>query len=83
MSEHKKAPKKAPRPADGGSYKHQKDGSYKRLDEPQQPNPGKTALKRQAKATKAAAAEPAEAEKPADAGKSADNVRELRGKSKE
>lgn len=58
------------RPADGGSYKRTKDG-YERLDEPQKPNPGKSA-RRKAK-RKPASDQSAAKATPA-------NVRELRGK---
>lgn len=63
------------RPADGGSYKHTKDG-YQRLDKPQQPNPGKTARRKAKAKDKPASDQSAGKSQPA-------NVRELRGKNKE
>lgn len=38
----------------GGSYRKRKDGKVERIDTPQKPNPGKTALRRQAAAKSAA-----------------------------
>jgi hypothetical protein len=44
----------SPPPADGGSYRRNKDGSFTRLDKPQKPDPGKTARREaEAKAEKA------------------------------
>jgi hypothetical protein len=36
------------RPNDGGSYRRDKNGKYVRLDQPQKPHPGTTALRKQA-----------------------------------
>jgi hypothetical protein len=43
-------------PADGGSYRKNKDGTFTRLDKPQTPDPGKSARKEAAEKAKAASA---------------------------
>lgn len=52
------------RPTDGGSYRRGKDGSFKRLDKPQQPNPGKSARSRAARKAGAKRAAPAKNVRP-------------------
>lgn len=64
------------RPADGGSYRRNKDGSYTRLDKPQTPDPGKTARRKQRDSKGAAKAAKADSD-------SATNVRDLRDGKKE
>lgn len=67
----------APPPATGGSYRRNKDGSFTRLDKPQEPDPGKTARRKAA-----AKAEQANSKSAADDSKSDSNVSQLPGKGK-
>lgn len=57
------------RPADGGSYRRKKDGTYQRLDQPQQ-QPGRKPVAATVQSRAKPAAGPAKADK--------DNVRPMR-----
>jgi len=60
-----------PVPRTGGSYKRNKDGSLKRLDDPQKPDPGSRA--RRLEAERKAAAEKASANSAGKAGSNKPN----------